>query len=124
MAFRSIGELAGDVMQRMEIAHTDTGAATNAPRSVAPQVGGGNPLRMGKKEGEATELNFAKLPLPWEVWTGNGVRKADMSMVTVTAATKGRRPSAPAVVIDMFAWKAQRRAALGLGEHQASPFTM
>lgn len=57
MTFRQISEVALDgvsaELQAKYGWHTDTGAATNAPRSVAPQIGGGNPLRMGDKNAGA-----------------------------------------------------------------------
>lgn len=84
-------------------------------------VGEGAPTNYGIKSGGATDFSPTKLPPLWKTPQG-GVRlggfvKADMSMVTVTAATKGRRPSAPAVIIDMMAWKAQRR-------HASHPFAL
>lgn len=50
MTFRQIGTVALDgVSADLQVKygwHTDTGAATNAPRSVAPQEKGEDPLRM------------------------------------------------------------------------------
>jgi len=64
LAFRSIETLASDMLRKIEAGefplyeerHTEAGAATNAPRSVAPQEGGrSNPMRMGNSKKAGAE---------------------------------------------------------------------
>lgn len=120
MAFRSIETLASDMLRKIEAGqfplweeNEEPGAAGSDalnPLSGPHGIGEGTQPRSGIKDGGATDFSPTKLPPLWKTPQG-GVRlggfvKADMSMVTATAATKGRRPSAPAVIIDMLAWKA------------------
>jgi hypothetical protein len=114
--FRQISEIALDgVSAELQAKYGWHTAATGSietlnPSPVAPlTLEGGARQRMGIKDGGATDFSPTKLPPLWKTPQG-GVRlggfvKADMSMVTVNAATKGM-PQPSAVIIDMLAWKA------------------
>ena len=109
MTFRQIGTVALDgVSADLQVKygwHTEaTGSAMLDLSPVAPQEKGEDPLRMGKKDGGVGTFTPAKLPLPWEVWTGNGVRKASMDMTTAHRRNRSVAPRS-AVVISMAAWK-------------------
>lgn len=89
MTWRTISEcLPAELMFAIGIGeHTEaTGSDALDLSPVAPQIGGGNPLRMTNKEGGVGAFTPAKLPPLWEVWTSNGVRKHGRA---VTAATIG-----------------------------------
>lgn len=119
MAFRSIETLASDMLRKIEAGqfplweeNEEPGAAGSDalnPLSGPHGIGEGTQPRSGIKDGGATDFSPTKLPPLWKTPQG-GVRlggfvKADMSMVTVNAATKGK-PLPSAVIIDMLAWKA------------------
>lgn len=120
MAFRSIGDLAIKVLAEIETAHTDTGAATNAPRSVAPQVGGGNPLRMGE-----TGKKNAEAEAPASADREENVKQGKKSAANLrvvsdnrrcldTASRRRSKPHAPVV---------SRHLRLVVSNHHASAFS-
>lgn len=122
---RQLGEIGFEDVDAMLLErlmrHTGTAgsAVTRAKPPVAPQLREGGPLRMTNKDGGATDFVPTQLPSLWKTPQG-GIARLD-GVTNISMATVRRRnrsePHAPAVVIDISVYRAQRRAGFGLGEH-------
>jgi hypothetical protein len=137
---RAIGDICQDVVDQLRLElGAGSGAATEALRpgphnrrdetaaafefvATAHLSGGGENRRLcaggvaqtGIKDGGATELSPTQLPSPWEVWTGNGVRKVGIEIATVSRR-KRTMPQGSAVVISIAAYRESRWPVAALG---------
>lgn len=121
MAWRSIGQLAGDVMQRAEIAAAGSVEALNPCRGIGgDEPSGGrspSPMHASREGGAARAIGILEAdrnaggvgcePRPGQpaFLPANRV-DANRSMTTVFRRRPAKnRPRGSAVVIDMFVWK-------------------
>ena len=134
--FKQIGQIAldgvdGSLLERMVEAR-NRGSDMRAPARPATGISGDQPTggrgldepvaftgrnaprETGMKDGGVGTFTPAKLPLPWEVWTGNGVRKIGIEIATVRRRNR-TMPQGSAVVISIAMYRAQRRGLLALG---------
>lgn len=136
MAWRTISDcLPAELMFAIEEAR-NRGSDERAPARPAVGFGGDQPRR----EENTLPVAFARGDTQTEFGKGPGrtpakVQEEQRSKIRPFPPTIGREiatvtrrnrsePHAPAVVISLAMYRAQRRAVLGLGEHHSHPFAL
>jgi hypothetical protein len=142
MAWMQLGEIGfedvdAELLERMMTAtrsRLDSAPGARLPTRDGAELGGGLPREEGQqaafaregvpretgiKDGGVTDFVPTQLPSLWKTPQGGIARLdgvTDISMATVRRRNRSE-PHAPAVVIDISVYRAQRRAGFGLGEH-------